>query len=48
MTKANQATAHPSHCSAGTVYLRPGEGLWQAKRRWETAGGRRGLVVIRA
>ena len=46
MTRASEAAV--GHDIANyTVHLLPGEGLWQARQRWETTTGRRGLVIVR-
>jgi len=42
MTKTNKN--HDEHYS---IRLRPGEGLWDARLRWEKETGRRGMVLIR-
>lgn len=47
MTKTSHALARTLLHTSHTVHMRSGEGLWQAKRRWERETGRRGLVVIR-
>lgn len=46
MTRAIEAAS--GHDTANyTIDLLPGEGLWDARRRWEITTGRRGLVIVR-
>ena len=47
MTRANRSSARHDYASSHTVYLRPGEGLQEARRRWEMSTGRRGLILVR-
>lgn len=47
MTKSNKAIAAHGYADHYSVSLRPGEGLWDARRRWEKETGRRGMVLIR-
>lgn len=42
-----KASLSPDYVSNHTVHLRHGEGLWEARRRWEKTTGRRGLILIR-
>jgi hypothetical protein len=44
---ANKTGGRINHAASHTVHLRPGEGLWEARCRWEGSTGRRGLVLIR-
>lgn len=46
MTRASE-TALSCDPADYTVHLLPGEGLWDARRRWETTTGRSGLIIIR-
>ena len=46
MTRASQAASCHRDPAYYTVRLRPGEGLWDARQRWE-ATGRRGLILVR-
>lgn len=47
MTMNNRATAHAFSSSDYTVWRQKGEGLLDAKKRWERETGRRGWCVIR-
>ncbi|MFM5954209.1 MAG: hypothetical protein ACKOPE_07900 [Novosphingobium sp.] len=47
MTSINQTASATFAASDYTVYRRKGEGLWNAKKRWERETGRRGWCIIR-
>lgn len=47
MTNAAMGAARPLQSGHCVVRLLPGEGLWQAKRRWQKTTGYRGIVLIR-
>ena len=47
MTRAIDPTTDHSNPTDYTVRLLPGEGLWDARRRWELTTGRTGLVMVR-
>lgn len=47
MTNAAMCVAQHRNPDHYVVQLLPGEGLWDAKRRWHRTTGRRGIVVIR-
>jgi hypothetical protein len=46
MTKPANAPVS-SYAQVRTVYLLPGENLGSARKRWEGATGRRGLILVR-
>jgi hypothetical protein len=47
MMQAMKASMGHGNAALYTVRLRPGEGLWEARERWQATTGRRGLVLIR-
>ena len=45
---ATQIEAGRRYVAQHTVYLRPGEGPWEARQRWQARTGRKGgLLLIR-
>ena len=47
MTRASEANFEPYNVADYTVHLLPGEGLLDARRRWELTTGRTGLLMVR-